>query len=90
MSDYCNKNLHRKIKITFDLLARFSCASDMFGAWFARCSGAFFKWDAQAGAENRPSACQAVVLESMKLPRVRTVPTELSVVSNCKLDFLVQ
>ena len=68
------KNLHRKIKITFALLARFSCASDMFGVWIARCSDAFFEWNAQVGAENRTSACQAVVLESVKLPRVRTVP----------------
>ena len=67
------KNLHRKIKITFALLARFSCASDMFGVWIARCSDAFFEWNAQVGAENRTSACQAVVLESVKLPRVRTV-----------------
>ena len=84
-----NKNFHRKIKITLSLLARFSCASDMFGVWIARCSGAFFEWNAQVGAENRPSACQALVLESMKLPRVRTVPTELNIVSNWG-NFLVQ
>ena len=71
------KNFNRKIEITFDLLARFSCASDMFGVWIARCSGAFFEWNAQVGAENQPSACQAVVLESVKLPRVRPVPVEL-------------
>ena len=63
------KNFNRKIEISFDLLARFSCALDMFGVWIARCSGAFFEWNAQVGAENRPSACQAVVWESVKLPR---------------------
>ena len=65
------KNFHRTIRIAFGLLARFSCASDIFGVWFARCSGAFFEWYAQVGAEKRPSVCQALVLESMELPRGR-------------------
>ena len=51
-----NKNLTRRIKITFQLLNRFCCASDMFQGWVARCSGALVGSNKKVRSSS-PSLC---------------------------------